>query len=255
MTSIPTWNTERTQNLVDAVAGKTVVTQEDLNVLAQNLETTSRSVGSKLRSLTKEGTISVEVQKASDVARQTWAEADEDALRNCLAENAGNYTYSELSAIFLNGKYTTKQLQGKILSLELTDSVKKTEKAAAVRTYTEDEEAVYIKMAGEGASLEAVAEALGKKLQSVRGKGLSLMREGRITEIPTQVEKVAKVAKEDFLAGFEVNTMTVEELQEATGKSARGIKNTLSRRGIACADYDGAARRVKLDKKAEADVA
>lgn len=252
MKAIPTWNDERTAALVEAVAGKTEVTQADLTVLAESLETTSRSIGSKLRSLTKEGTVNVVVQKASEVARQTWASADEEALKSFLGEQAGMHTYSELAAVFLNGKYTTKQLQGKILSLELTDAVKKAEKVAAVRTYTEAEEAKYVQLATAGATLEEVAQALGKKLQSVRGKGLSLMREGRISEIPAQAQSTASASKEDFLKDIDVPALTVAEIQEATGKSPQGIKNALSRRGISCVDYDGAARRAKLDSKKEA---
>ena len=246
-----TWTTERTQNLIDAVAGKAVVSQEDLLNIADSLDTTSRSIGSKLRSLVKEGSITVEVQKASEVARQTWLVADEDELKGFLAENAGTYTYSELSAIFKAGKYETKQLQGKILSLELTDAVKKAEKAAPVRTYTPEEEAIYVTKAAAGESLEAIAEALGKAIQSVRGKGLSLQREGRIAAIPTQAVSTAQAPKADFLEtlGDAVVDMTVEEIAEATARSVRGVKNALSRRGVACKDHDGAARRAKIDKK------
>jgi len=246
-----TWNESRTNQLIEAVANVEIVSQDLLVKIAAELDTTSRSIGSKLRSLVKDGSVSVEVQKASEVSRLTWAEGKEAALVAFLSENEGVHTYSEISAIFLAGEFTTKQLQGKILSLELTDSVKKTEKPATVRTYSEDEEATYVQLAAQGESLEAVAEALGKSIQSVRGKGLSLMREERIEAIPTQTVSQAKVVKEDILEGLEVASMTVAEIAEATARSARGIKNALSRRGLACKDHDGAARRMKLDKKSE----
>ena len=44
--------------------------------------------------------------------------------------------------------------------------------------------------------------------------------------------------------------MTVADLVAATtDKTERGIKSTLSRRGLTCADYDGASKRAKLDAK------
>lgn len=249
-----TWTEERTQSLVEAVAGRSTITQEDLTTIAEQLGTTSRSIGSKLRSLAKEGVIEVEVQKASEVSRLTWPAEEEAELKDFLAQNPGAYTYGEISAVFMNGKYNTKQLQGKILSLELTDAIKKVEKVAPVRSYSVAEEEIYIAKAAEGASLEAIAELLGRSVQSARGKGLSLVREGRISTIPAQAAVKAAV-KVDFLEGIEVAAMTVEEIAEATGRSARGIKNALSRRGLACKNHDGAARRAKLDKKSAKDEA
>ena len=43
--------------------------------------------------------------------------------------------------------------------------------------------------------------------------------------------------------------MTVAEIAEATGKSERGVKSMLSRRGISAKDHDGVAKRAKLDAK------
>jgi hypothetical protein len=42
--------------------------------------------------------------------------------------------------------------------------------------------------------------------------------------------------------------MTVVEIAEAIEKTPRGVKTMLTRRGLAAADYDGAAKR---DKAAE----
>ena len=41
--------------------------------------------------------------------------------------------------------------------------------------------------------------------------------------------------------------MTLAEVAIATGKTERGIKTTLTRRGITVANYDGAAKRIKAD--------
>ena len=39
--------------------------------------------------------------------------------------------------------------------------------------------------------------------------------------------------------------MTVEAIAEAIGKTARGVKTMLTRRGLTAADYDGAAKAAK----------
>ena len=39
--------------------------------------------------------------------------------------------------------------------------------------------------------------------------------------------------------------MTVEAIAEAIGKTARGVKTMLTRRGLVAADYDGAAKAAK----------
>ena len=39
--------------------------------------------------------------------------------------------------------------------------------------------------------------------------------------------------------------MTVEEIAEDIGKTVRGVKTMLTRRGLASADYDGSARKEK----------
>ena len=245
------WNETNTASLIANLEGETFVTQATLQNLADELGHTARGVGSKIRSLVKNGTLVVEVQKASDAAKSAWTAEEDEALKDFLADNAGVYTYTEISATFLGCKFTSKQVQGKVLSLELTDSVKKAEKVAAKRGYSEDEEAQYVEMANEGKTLEDIATALNRPLNSVRGKGLSLQREGRIAEIPVQAESNAK-AREDWLAPVmdKLEDMTVAEIAEEVGKSERGIKNTLTRRGLTCADHKGAQKREKLDAKA-----
>ena len=37
--------------------------------------------------------------------------------------------------------------------------------------------------------------------------------------------------------------MTVEEIADEIGKTVRGVKTMLTRRGLQCADYNGAARK------------
>ncbi|AUG85065.1 D5 protein [Vibrio phage Ceto] len=246
------WNEENVSVLKARVEGVTVVSQDLLKDIADELGHTSRGVGSKLRQLVKVGELSLEVQKAADANKSAWAEDEEAALVDFLNSNDGTMTYNEIAATFLAGKFNAKQIQGKVLSLEMTDSVKKAEKTAAKRTYSEAEEATFIEMANAGASLEAIAEAMGRPLQSVRGKGLSLHREGRINEIPHQAESKATVRADWLEPVLDVMAdLTVAEIAEKVGKSERGVKNALTRRGLACADHNGEKQRAKLDAKAE----
>jgi hypothetical protein len=49
----------------------------------------------------------------------------------------------------------------------------------------------------------------------------------------------------DPLADLDVSDMTVEAIAEAIGKTARGVKTMLTRRGLTASDYDGAAKAAK----------
>jgi len=123
--------------------------------------------------------------------------------------------------------------------------VKPAPKVEAVRTYSEDEEATFIEMVNDGAFVEAIADALDRSVNSVRGKALSLLRSGDIDAIPRQ-EHTKGSAKEDPLADLgDISAMTVEEIAEAIGKTARGVKTMLTRRGLVAEDYDGAAKKEK----------
>ena len=138
-----------------------------------------------------------------------------------------------------------KSIQGKILSMELTDHVKPAPKVETVRTYTPEEEDTFVTMVNDGAFVEAIAEALGKSVNSVRGKAMSLLRSGDIDGIPRQ-EHTKSSAKEDPLAELgDVSDMTVEAIAETIGKTARGVKTMLTRRGLTASDYDGAAKKEK----------
>lgn len=238
------WNEEVTQNLVDAVEGVEQVSQDQLEVLADELGTTKRSVGSKLRKM------GYNVAKASD-RPSAWSLEEEAELVDLLNDNQGVYTYGEIAGQFQGGKFTDKQVQGKILSLEMTSHVKPTPKKEVTRTYTEEQEVLFIQMAQDGASLEDIAEAMGKSLASARGKALSLFKTGAIEAQPVQVTSNAK-AKGNVLEGLDVANLTVAEIAEATAKSERGIKGVLSRAGVDCVDYKGAERRAQLDAAAAA---
>jgi hypothetical protein len=128
--------------------------------------------------------------------------------------------------------------------MELTDHVAPAPKVESVRTYTEDEETTFISMVNDGAFVEAIADSLGRSVNSIRGKALSLLRSGDIQAIPRQ-ESTKGASNVDPLADLDVTEMTVEAIAETIGKTARGVKTMLTRRGLVAADYDGAAKAAR----------
>ena len=59
--------------------------------------------------------------------------------------------------------FSAKSIQGKILSMQLTEHVKPAPKVESVKTYSEDEEATFIGLVNDGSFIEQIAESLGKK--------------------------------------------------------------------------------------------
>ena len=162
-----------------------------------------------------------------------------------VTDNSGAYTYAEIAGHFEDGVFSPKSIQGKILSMELTSHVKPAPKVEAVRTYSPEEEVTFVQMVNDGAFVEAIADVMGRSINSVRGKALSLLRSGEIGAIPKQ-EVTKGASKEDPLASLgDLSTQTVESIAEAIGKTARGVKTMLTRRGLVAADYDGASKKEK----------
>ena len=86
---------------------------------------------------------------------------------------------------------------------------------------------------------------MDKPINSVRGKALSLLRTGEIDAIPRQ-EHTKGSTRNDPLADLgDVSGFTVAEIAEKIGKTERGVKTMLTRRGLTASDYDGAARKAK----------
>ena len=239
MATLPKWTDERTDELTNFVGDESPVSQATVAEAAGQLETTTRSVSSKLRKM------GFEVELASSKATSKFTASQENTLSAFVTDNSGEYTYAEIASHFEDGAFTAKSIQGKILSMELTVHVKPAPKVETVRTYTPAEEDTFVSMVNDGAYVEAIAEALGKSVNSVRGKAMSLLRSGDIDAIPRQ-EHTKSSAKEDPLAELgDVSDMTVEAIAESIGKTARGVKTMLTRRGLTASDYDGAAKKEK----------
>jgi DNA-binding NarL/FixJ family response regulator len=234
--ALPKWTDERTQQLVDFVGNESPVSQAMVADAADELETSVRSVSSKLRKM------GYDVELASANASKSFSDEQEATLSNFVTDNSGVYTYAEIAENFEGGSFSAKSIQGKILSMQLTEHVKPAPKVETVKTYSEDEESQFISMVNDGAFIEDIAEGLGRSVNSIRGKALSLLRAGEINAIPKQ-EHTKGSSKADPLADVEIDGMTVEEIADEIGKTVRGVKTMLTRRGLQCADYNGAARK------------
>ena len=237
------WNDVNTAELKNLVGTESPVSNEVVADAAEALGTTTRSVGAKLRNL------GFEVAKAG-AKESKWTPEQEAELAELVQANPNSMTYAEIAAAFQGGAFNSKQVQGKLLNLELYGLVRKADKKVLPRTYSEDEEAQFVQMAKSGATIEALAAHFGKEVASIRGKALSLTRSGELDAMPKQATSTAKEAA-DVLAGVDVANLTVEQIAEQTGKTVRGIKSMLSRRGVDAANYKGAAKREKLDSTKE----
>jgi transposase len=241
------WSDEAVGRLLSIVGPSSPVSVAKVEQAAAELEFSTRSVASKLRQLDRE-VASMAKEKTS-----AFTEGETTSLKEFVARKAGALTYKEIAERFADGKFTAKQIQGKLLALELTGSVKPAEKVEAARTYSEAEETKFVTMVQAGKFIEDIASALNKSIASVRGKALSLTRNGQIEKIPAQRESHAQNTVDPVSAlGDKVVTMTVAEIAAAADKTERGIKTLLTRRGIKVADYDGQAKKAKAEAKAVA---
>ena len=143
------------------------VTEEVIQSLCDEFEFPRRSVTAKLRKL------GFDVPKKPGAAPVFSAEQTE-ALRTFLSDNSGSYTAEEIAETFSNGDFTARQINGKALSLEMTQHIKPAEKKVTPKTYTEAEETTIEGMVSAGNYLEEIADAVGKTVASVRGKLLSM---------------------------------------------------------------------------------
>lgn len=241
------WSDEAVDQLTGIVGNESPVSVGTVEHAAEILGFTTRSVASKLRQL--------DYDVASMAKEKTSAFTPEQGvdLAQFVVNNAGRLTYKEIAEQFAGGEFSAKQIQGKLLALELTGSVKPAEKVEVARTYSDAEEAKFIAMADAGSFIEDIATALNKSVASVRGKALSLTRKGQIAKIPAQRVSHAKETVDPVTAlGSAIATMTVADIAKAVDKTERGLRTLLTRRGIKVADYDGAAKKAKAEAKAAA---
>ena len=199
------------------------VTEEIIESLMDEFDFPRRSVTAKLRKL------GYDVPKKPGAA-PVFSADETSELSSFLESNSGNLTAEEISQQFAGGKFTARQINGKALSLEMTGHVKPAEKKVTPRTYSEEEESKISDMVEGGSYLEEIADAMGRSVNSIRGKLLSMGLKAP--------QRDKKDSKADPYAGIEdMLDQTVEEIAEAFDKTVRGVKTVLTRRGLACADY------------------
>lgn len=236
------WTDERTEQLKSAVGGETPVSADTVTRAAEFLEVTVASAASKLRKLGYEVASLAKGKKASVFTDEQTAR-----LREILEGNNGAFSAEEVAEQV--GGVTAAQVRGKALAMDLASNFRKAEPKVEPKTYSEEEEAKVIELTNGGSSVEAIAEAVGKSMNSVRGKALSLLNKGLITALPKFAESHAKNEDKDVFEGLDVANSTLAELVEKTGKTERGLKTTLTRRALSCKDYNGAAKHEKLAAK------
>lgn len=199
------------------------VTEELILQLVDEFEFPRRSVTAKLRKL------------GFDVPRKpsqapVFSDEETTELKGVLESQSGVLTAEEIAGQVAGGKFSARQINGKALSLEMTQHIKPAEKKVTPRTYTPEEEDTITKMVGNSAFIEDIAAELDKAVNSVRGKLLSMGLKAP--------QRDKKDAKSDAYAGIkDLLHMSVEDLASHFDKTPRGVKTVLTRRKLACADY------------------
>jgi hypothetical protein len=239
MANTPKWTEDRTRILTAIVEGMDTISQDTVASTALELETTTRSISSKLRKM------GYDVELASTAHKKAFSDEQEASLRTFVESNSGSMTYTDIANNWEDSNFTAKQVQGKILSMELTGHVKPAEKVEVVRTYTPAEETTFLDMVSSGSFVEDIADALGKSINSVRGQALSFLRSGDINSIPKQKESRAKAQIDALTELGDISAMTVEQIADTIDKTARGVKTMLTRRALVCSNYDGAKKAAK----------
>ena len=239
--SVQKWTEDRVTTLVGIVGTDVAqeVTAKLQETAADKLEVSIRSIASKLRNL------SYVVASTAIKHPAKYTEAQEEELRAFVESNEGQFTYAEIASQVLKGAKDAKQIQGKLLSMDLFDKVKPTPKVEVAKVYSDEEEAQFIKLMQADSFLEEIADAMDRPLNSVRGKALSLTRSDASLTRPKQRESHAVVKVDAFAELGDVSEMTVAEIAESLEKTERGIKTMLTRRGVTAKDYDGAKKAAK----------
>lgn len=235
------WDEPRTATLKSIVGTETPVSADMVKQAAESLEVSPRSIASKLRNM------DYEVESTAKAAGKSYTETEEAELESFLNANPTAFTYAEIADKVLGGSRSAKQIQGKILSMELFGLVKPTPKVERAKSFTDAEEAQLKDLILAGTFIEDIAETMGREINSIRGKALSMGRQDESIKIPKQKNHKAKKS-DAFTELGDVSDITVEDIAEAIGKTVRGVKTLLSHRGISCDNYNGAKRREKLDE-------
>ena len=86
--ALPKWTEERTDTLVNFVGDESPISQATVAEAADQLETSTRSISSKLRKM------GYEVELASASTSRAFSESQEATLATFVQDNSGEYTLS-----------------------------------------------------------------------------------------------------------------------------------------------------------------
>ena len=90
--ALPKWTEERTASLTGFVGSESPISQATVAAAAEDLETSTRSVSSKLRKM------GYDVELASSVSNRTFTDEQEATLHQFVTDNSGQYTYAEIAS-------------------------------------------------------------------------------------------------------------------------------------------------------------
>lgn len=92
--AVPKWTEERVAALTNFVGDESPVSQATVVEAAETLETSSRSVSSKLRKM------GFDVELASASNSKAFSDSQADTLATFVTDNSGNYTYAQIAELF-----------------------------------------------------------------------------------------------------------------------------------------------------------
>ena len=109
--ALPKWTDERTEQLTSFVGNESPISQATVAEAAEQLETSTRSVSSKLRKMGHD------VELASASSARAFTEAQEATLQTFVSDNSGEYTYAQIADNFRSRLDMIGQFHRKNLSL------------------------------------------------------------------------------------------------------------------------------------------
>ena len=102
--ALPKWTDERTAELTSFVGDESPVSQSTVAEAAVQLETSTRSVSSKLRKM------GFDVELASATSPRAFSAAQEATLASFVSDNSGQYTYADIASHFEGGAFSPKSI-------------------------------------------------------------------------------------------------------------------------------------------------
>jgi DNA-binding CsgD family transcriptional regulator len=215
------WTEELVAKLVEGLDKNTEVPYSKCQEIAENLNISDRSVTGKLRVL------------GFKVGRKTkpgkvYTPEDEERIRKMVEKG---YTQKQIADKL--GK-DIKSIGGKLLAMGIKGVERGVpKKEAAPKKFTEAEEAKIKELAENGAYVEEIADALGKTVQQIRGKLVSM----KISGVPTKNKKTAtkKVytdAVVEQVKALAAEGKSVEEIAEALELNEKGLRSKMGKLGL-----------------------